>query len=609
MPSPAPHIASSRAAARILITPLNWGLGHATRSLAVAAALRDAAARQGRPADIHWASDGDALALLRRERPDDTIHELPGADVRYPTRSMTVNMLLAAPKLARTILAETRATAKMHARFDFDLIISDNRYGCRVAGVPSAIVTHQVHLPLPAGPSRTLANAINHWLLRRFDEVLVPDYPGPRALAGPMSAPLDGATMRYLGPVSRLASVVSRIDDRGRIPPGGRHLAVVLSGPEPQRTALEEAVLARVAELGAGSRVTLVRGLPRGGGSTLPQNLLAVPRAAGVSLEVVDFLTSDAIGALYATADALLVRAGYTTVMDLAALGCRAVWVPTPGQPEQEWLARSLAGGGYGIALRQDELDEPGVLATAVRRLIESGTHFPHTSSSETRADSHELAAVGTSYNATTGGFAEVDPSTAAPAHDAFRGLSPKPHEAATSGFAAADSSTAALDHDAFRGLSPKPQDAATSGFAEADSSTAAPVHDAFRGLSPKPHDAATSGFAEADSSTAALDHDAFRGLSPKPHDAATGGFAAADSSTGAAAHDAFRGLSPKPQDAATSGFAEAESSTGAPAHDAKSDLSPKLEHDADDAPDGDALARWAEARLSTIGRPTVNKL
>ena len=302
----------------------------------------------------------------------------PGADVRYPTRSMALNMLLAAPALTAMMLAEARAVARLHRGHGFGLIVSDNRFGCRVPGVRSLIITHQVHLPLKPAPSRVVADVINHGLLRRFDGVLVPDYAEPPRLAGPMSAPLSGVPVRYVGPVSRLGpgsgrpSVAeARAGAMPDGPPGAASVVCLLSGPEPTRTSFEGALISNLpaaldAALGGGEYgVTLVRGTraARSAAVATTESL----HAARWTIE--DLLTGEGVGRVLAKADLILCRPGYTTVMDLAALGRAAVYVPTPGQPEQEWFGQSLDAQGRGVCVAQEAIDRPGVLAEAVRRL------------------------------------------------------------------------------------------------------------------------------------------------------------------------------------------------------------------------------------------------
>ena len=333
----------------ILIAPLNWGLGHAARSVPIAAAFAKTCG-----AVVHWASDGGALELLRRERPNDRHFELPSYGVRYPTRSARLNMLLSAPRMLSAIQAERRTVARLHAEHDYDFILSDNRYGCRVTGVPSSFLTHQVHLPIGARFGGGVAQRLHRYLMHGFDEVVVPDYPTPPRLAGDMSAPAGRMPTRYIGPVSRFESPSTSSDEHA-----GHHLVIVLSGPEPARTRFEARVLAELNDRPLLWRdVLLVRGLPDG--APAPQNGHSPDR-----LRIVDFLSAAELGPVLAKADCIVTRPGYTTVMDLAALRRPAIYVPTPGQPEQQWLGDSLHATGRGVCVAESGL----VLAKAVEDL------------------------------------------------------------------------------------------------------------------------------------------------------------------------------------------------------------------------------------------------
>ena len=63
---------------RILVAPLNWGLGHATRCIPIIRALK---AHNFEPV---IASDGAALQLLKKEFPDLEHVELPSYNITYP---------------------------------------------------------------------------------------------------------------------------------------------------------------------------------------------------------------------------------------------------------------------------------------------------------------------------------------------------------------------------------------------------------------------------------------------------------------------------------------------------------------------------------------------
>lgn len=51
----------------------------------------------------------------------------------------------------------------------------------------------------------------------------------------------------------------------------------------------------------------------------------------------------------------VLSRSGYTTIMDLAKLGKKAFFIPTPGQYEQEYLAKKLKKKGLVPYCKQDD--------------------------------------------------------------------------------------------------------------------------------------------------------------------------------------------------------------------------------------------------------------
>ena len=334
---------------RILIAPLNWGLGHATRCLPIATAFAKTAAAKNQEVIIHWASDGQALELLKAELPaGSVIHGLPSYGIRYPTRSASVNMVLGGPKMGAAILQENKAVADLHKHFNYSFILSDNRFGCRVEGVPSAIMTHQVHLPIRNWFSRKLGTMLNHRLLAKFDQVVVPDFPTEPRLAGKMSAPHPKVPTSYIGPVSRFSKKQTSEGQKSGV-------AIVLSGPEPQRTKLEHQLLQQLVSLTMSGKVVLVRGRPSGA-PDLDLTLMSRINQKGVNLEIHDFLATEVLEGVLAQAEVLVTRPGYTTVMDLSVLGRKAIYIPTPGQPEQEWLGNALEDSGMGICATQKEM-------------------------------------------------------------------------------------------------------------------------------------------------------------------------------------------------------------------------------------------------------------
>ncbi|MBB4080378.1 UDP:flavonoid glycosyltransferase YjiC (YdhE family) [Lewinella aquimaris] len=314
-----------------LITPLDWGLGHASRSLALARQLEAEGDR------LSWAASGPAAEMLRRELPDQTIHPLPPYRVTYPTRSMVWNVARQAWHWQRTIRAEHRATAELVRRLEIDRIVSDSRFGCYHRGVRSVFVTHQLHPITGFGP----ATAIYQWQLRNFDEFWVPDHPGHDRLSGRLSSPSGYDNVRFIGPLSRLSEAPGE---------AAFDVLVLLSGPEPMRTRLEELIFPQLAGLPYSYRV--VRGLPT------PESAPASPH--------IDFADTPTLSRLLTAARYVVARPGYSTLMDLRALGKSAVLIPTPGQTEQEYLAQRAQLQGWAVAVKdQEKLD----LTDALRRL------------------------------------------------------------------------------------------------------------------------------------------------------------------------------------------------------------------------------------------------
>ncbi len=314
-----------------LITPLDWGLGHASRSLALARRLEAEGDR------ISWASSGPAAAMLRRELPGQAIYELPAYRVTYGSKRMAWNVARQLLHWTKTIRAECRATDALVRKLGVDRIVSDSRFGCYHSTVPSVFLTHQLHPITHFAP----ASAAYTWQLRHFDEFWVPDDPGHDRLSGKLSAATGFAPVHYIGPLSRLT------------PSAGLDpfdLLILLSGPEPMRTHLEEIILRQLPNLPYSYR--LVRGLPEG-----------TPLTTGepTSLPYADTPT---LNQLVTAARCVVARPGYSTMMDLRALDKRAILVATPGQTEQFYLAQRAQLQGWALAVMdQERLELPAAVA------------------------------------------------------------------------------------------------------------------------------------------------------------------------------------------------------------------------------------------------------
>ncbi len=314
---------------RILIAVLNWGLGHATRSIPVIHSLIE----EGFQPVL--ASSGAALELLRKEFPGAETAELPEYPISYPRngRFFKWYFFLKAPLFIKCILAERREVKRLIKNKDIAGIISDNRLGCWSAAVPSVYITHQVNLL--SGSTRFFTSKLHHFFIHKYDECWVPDIEGDKNLSGALShgTHLD-IPIRYFGISSRF---------RKRNLPKKFDITVLLSGPEPQRTMLEQILLKELQR--SGKNILFIRG-------KVEPNVFTKTLE---NIKICNYLTGRELETALNESELIIARSGYSTVMDFAELEKKAFFIPTPGQFEQEYLATRLQKAGIAPFCDQKE--------------------------------------------------------------------------------------------------------------------------------------------------------------------------------------------------------------------------------------------------------------
>lgn len=301
---------------RILVAPLNWGLGHSTRCIPIIKALIS----HGFEPII--GSDGEALELLRKEFPDVLAIELPSYNINYSKQKafFKVKLLKDTPKILGAINAEKKATEHIVKTYRIAGIISDNRWGVYNKTVPCAIITHQLNVL--SGHTTWLSTWIHKRFLKNFDVCWVPDVAGENNLSGILGHPHKSETpIKYIGPLSRFLK-----KDTEQI----NKLLVVLSGPEPQRTLLYKKLLKELKN--SNDKVTMVKGIV--------ENKQIIETVG--QMTVYNYMTSKELEKTIHESELVISRSGYSSIMDMAKLGKKAFFIPTPGQYEQEYLAERL---------------------------------------------------------------------------------------------------------------------------------------------------------------------------------------------------------------------------------------------------------------------------
>lgn len=327
----------------ILVAPMDWGLGHATRCIPIITNLLAYNCR------VIIAASGVGRILLQREFPGLLHLGLKGYNIRYSSKRRGFSFVLLAqlPKIASTIYSEHKWLKRIVKEYSIDMIISDNRMGMFHSFVPSAYITHQLQIKTGNRFTEWLAKKVHFWFINKFNECWVPDDFGKVSLAGELSHPrlLPKTAVTYIGPLSRFEKypVEKKYD-----------LAIILSGPEPQRSIFEELILKDVDRISG--NILLVRGLPE----PAPLKTYNSP-----SLEIHNYLGAEVLNRAILQSELIISRCGYSTVMDLAKLQKKAVLVPTPGQTEQEYLAAYLSKNKLFCCIEQDGFSLPAAFKAA----------------------------------------------------------------------------------------------------------------------------------------------------------------------------------------------------------------------------------------------------
>jgi len=342
---------------KILICPLDWGLGHAGRMTALAKSLE----RSGNTVII--AASESLKDFFSTELPGTGFISFPGFRPYY-SRHLPQYLILfiQIPLLLYHIVKEHFLLRSLIRKHSVDIVISDNRFGLWNKKTRTVYVTHQVRIPFPLifRPFEFIGVLFHRFIISRYSFCFIPDLPGEVNLTGRLSHGVRlPANVIFTGLLSRFTNYEKPV--HGDLGKGDYYLAI-LSGPEPQKSIFEESVIRLFT--GRDENLVILEGRPGTERKTMAKGRISWSA----------HLPASRMAELITCAKGIITRGGYSTIMELVSLGSGALLVPTPGQTEQEYLAKYLSGTGWFGSITQKELQKgkslPGGCSGVPRELV-----------------------------------------------------------------------------------------------------------------------------------------------------------------------------------------------------------------------------------------------
>lgn len=353
----------------ILICPLDWGLGHATRCVPIIYKFIE------KGANVIIGADKRPLAFLKNEFPSLKVIQFPGFEVRYPEKgSMALRMIYYLPQIIKNIRKERELLDKIISDYDIDMVVSDNRYGLYNRKAKCVFITHQLNIQ-SSGWLKIFGyflKCINSHYIRKYDECWVPDFNRGISISGELSKSTGRfGKLFFIGILTRFnKSIIVSCENKNHF-----DLLVILSGPEPQRSIFENILLEQL-KANNQLKVVIVRGITDSDEETkISENIKMVSHMP--TLKLMQAITDAGI---------VICRPGYSSIMDLVSFGKKAIFVPTPGQTEQEYLAKYFLKKNIFYAMTQKRFSlakalkkssfYPGIKVNMDSKVLDERIHF-----------------------------------------------------------------------------------------------------------------------------------------------------------------------------------------------------------------------------------------
>lgn len=326
----------------ILISPLDWGLGHATRCIPIINELL------ANGHSVVCATDGNAHEILQKEFPLVQHVPLKGYNIKYSKgNSQTIKLLLQLPKAMNAIWREHRQIGKLIDEHNIDIVISDNRYGLYSTKAKTIFITHQIYIKTPFKFLSSIANTVNHWFISKFDKCWIPDIDDFINISGELSYNEVGNSfikrqlrlkkLSYIAPLSHLSHKETKNEKDDSI-------LAIISGVEPQRSILEKILIKELVKCGKKAEMVL--------GKTGNNEIVKSGQ-----LTIYSYLDGEQLRDKIISAKTIICRSGYSTLMDMAVLKKNPILIPTPGQTEQEYLAKYAQECGWAYCMLQNSIN------------------------------------------------------------------------------------------------------------------------------------------------------------------------------------------------------------------------------------------------------------
>ncbi len=374
----------------ILVVPLDWGLGHATRCIPLIKEF------EANGCGVIIAAEKATESLLKHEFQHLTFIALKGYRISYSRKRywLPLKIISQIPRILLGIYKEHKWLKKVLKKYSINAVIADNRFGLYHSGIPSIYITHQLLIKTGSYFSERIAQKIHFWFIKKYTSCWVPDFEGMENISGELSHPskrvhlklslAGGGTSQGTPPwplstpatptkgerqfgmhTSKLPSNINYIGCLSRFEKKDGFekkydLLIILSGPEPQRTIFEEMLLMQLQNYNGKS--LLVRGLP-GIEENEEQVFHAIAQVSHLIIK--NHLSAGELNEAILQSKVVISRSGYTTIMDLIKLKQKAILVPTPGQTEQEYLASHLMKQRFFYTTSQEGFVLPQALKQA----------------------------------------------------------------------------------------------------------------------------------------------------------------------------------------------------------------------------------------------------